>query len=154
MRVLSPTGKLQEVIRVVPFVEKQDAFNGRVIYNSEVARDLGVNPTGLRLYLQKEQNDFFIPTIYIGNLSTEKVQEILSTILKEEYYDFSQMQYQKVSVPFCSDVTIDGGKSLPFFEEQGCDLFPAPFGNTIMNDIRDLNEKDNAEEVVVDNYEE
>ena len=135
MRIITPTGKVHKVCNAVPYAEKKEVFNGRVHVNTEVAMNMSVKPTGIKLSLEREPNDFSIPSVYIGNLAPEKVQEILSALLKEGYYDFSKLEYQKVeNIGFNSSMEIDGGKTLPFYQENICDndiFSPSPFGGRV-----------------------
>ena len=133
MRILTPTGKVHKVCNAVPYAEKKEVFNGKVHVNTEVAVNLGVCPTGIKLSLEREPNDFSMPSIYIGNLAHEKVQEILDSLLKLGYFDFSKLEYQKVeNIGFNSSMEIDGGKTLPYYQENICDnnIF-SPFGGRV-----------------------
>lgn len=148
MRILSPTGKLLEIFRVEPYAEKKEVFNGKVHVNTEVAVNLRVCPTGIKLSLEREPNDFSIPSVYIGNLTPEKVQEILSALLKEGYYDFSRLSYQKVeNFMFNNSMEIDGGVSLPYFQENISDnnIF-TPFGGSISYPASEEDEEDEFSE--------
>ena len=133
MRIITPTGKVHKVCNAVPYAEKKEVFNGRVHVNTEVAVNLGVCPTGIKLSLEREPNDFSFPSIYIGNLAPEKVQEILDSLLKLGYFDFSKLDYQKVeNFMFNNSMKIDGGVSLPYFQENivSTDIF-SPFGGRV-----------------------
>lgn len=148
MRIITPTGKVHKVCNVVPYAEKKEVFNGRVHVNTEVAINLGVCPTGIKLSLEREPNDFSFPSIYIGNLAPEKVQEILDSLLKLGYFDFSKLEYQKVeNIGFNSSMEIDGGKTLPYFQENICDndIF-SPFGGRVSYPASEEDEEDEFSE--------
>lgn len=127
MRIITPTGKICKVCNVELMAEKQERFNNRVSTSREVAVDMSVKPTGLRCYTEYDRNDISMPYVYIGNLAFEKVREIQKTLLEKGFYDFSVLEYQKVSLSEPQKLVIDGGKSLPFYEEyvyKG--IFPNP----------------------------
>lgn len=131
MRILSPTGKVYKVFKAVPCAEKKEIFNGKVIVKTEEAINLGVHPTGIKLLVEKEPNDFCLPSVYIGNLAFEKVQEILSTLMKEGCYDFSKFEYQRLKNCFDNNMKIDGGISLPYYRENACSDNMFSVGNNI-----------------------
>lgn len=127
MRIITPTGKICKVCNVELMAEKQERFNKRVSTSREVAADMSVKPTGLRCYTEYDRNDISMPYVYIGNLAFEKVREIQKALLEKGFYDFSVLEYQKVSLSEPQKLVIDGGKSLPFYEEcvyKG--IFPYP----------------------------
>lgn len=127
MRIITPTGKICKVFSVELLAEKKEVFNGKIDVKREAAVDMSVKPTGLRCYVVYNQNDFSTPYVYIGNLAFEKVREIQKTLLEKGFYDFSVLEYQKVSLSEPQKLVIDGGKSLPFYEEyvyKG--IFPNP----------------------------
>ena len=159
MRIITPTGKVHKVCNAVPYAEKKEVFNGKTRVNSEVAVNMNVKPTGIKFSLEREPNDFSIPSVYIGNLAPEKVQEILSALLKEGYYDFSKLEYQKVeNIGFNSSMEIDGGKTLPFYQENICDnssIF-SPFDGCVTYPAKEEDEEEFDEEELEegDDYEE
>lgn len=116
MRIITPTGEICKVCNVEFMVEKQEIFNKRVCTSREIAADMSVKPTGLKCYIVYNQNDFSTPYVYIGNLAFEKVREIQKTLLEKGFYDFSVLEYQKTSLLEPQKLVIDGGKSLPFYE--------------------------------------
>jgi len=127
MRIITPTGKICKVCNVEFMAEKQERFNKRVSTSREVAVDMSVKPTGLRCYTEYDRDDISMLYVYIGNLAFEKVREIQKTLLEKGFYDFSVLEYQKVSLSEPQKLVIDGGKSLPFYEEcvyKG--IFPNP----------------------------
>ena len=116
MRIITPTGDICKVCNVEFMVEKQEIFNKKVCINREIAADMSVKPTGLKCYIVYNQNDFSTPYVYIGNLAFEKVREIQKALLEKGFYDFSVLEYQKTSLLEPQKLVIDGGKSLPFYE--------------------------------------
>lgn len=151
MRIITPTGKVHKVYNVVPYVEKKEVFNGRVHVNTEVAVNLGVCPTGIKLSLEREPDDFCLPSVYIGNLAFEKVQEILSALMKEGCYDFSRLEYQKLKNYFDNNMKIDGGISLPYYRENACSDNMFETGSNIQFP---LEYEEDLEEELEDEYEE
>lgn len=159
MRIITPTGKVHKVCNAVPYAEKKEVFNGKTRVNSEVAVNMNVKPTGIKFSLEREPNDFSTPSVYIGNLAPEKVQEILSALLKEGYYDFSKLEYQKVvNIGFNSSMEMDGGKTLPFYQGNICDnssIFSL-FGDCVTYPAKEEDEEEFEEEELEegDDYEE
>lgn len=118
MVVITPTGKLVKVNKVLICVERKLEFNGKIAHLKEFATDLSCNPTGLKFYISDNKvNCWREDELYIGNLSTEKVKEILNTLLKDGSYNLSDMEYQKEKSCNLKDLVLDGGESLPYFEE-------------------------------------
>lgn len=116
MRIITPTGEICKVFSVELLAEKKEVFNGKIDVKREAAVDMSVKPTGLRCYVVYNQNDFLTPYVYIGNLAFEKVREIQKTLLEKGFYDFSVLEYQKANLLEPQKLVIDGGKSLPFYE--------------------------------------
>lgn len=123
MRILTPRGRVVNVIKVIPYAEVQSEINGDKRNRAEAASDLSVNPTGLKIFLKREIEAFAATSIYVGNLPTEKVKEVISSLLTDEYYDLSQFKYQDIKIDNSVlmfenlDITVDGGKSNPYFIE-------------------------------------
>ena len=117
MRIITPTGKLVKVSRVIPYAEKKDKFNGTIRKNAEVAIDMSVKPTGLKCFLKFQNNSVLESSLYVGNLYPEQVQEIIGALLKDGCFDFSRLKYQKVQNRLTDKQEIDGGKSLPYYDE-------------------------------------
>lgn len=115
MRILTARGRLCNVMKVEPMVEKLEVFNHVIHHNREVAMDMKVKPSCLRFLAG---GGFGISeTFIVGNLPFETVREIQKVLLEKGYYDFSMMEYQPV-VPFdLLKLKVDGGVSLPYFEE-------------------------------------
>lgn len=117
VRVLGATGRMYNVAAVVPMVEQRISFNGRTERKLEVARSLDVNPNGL-LFLKSGDdigncNIFEADVIeYIGNIPTEDVREILSFMLVDGFYNFSDWEYQKEKD--MKDIKLDNGLSNPY----------------------------------------
>lgn len=98
MRIISPRGQLLLIREVQPVCEKAVMFNGenRIIMGK--ANDLSVKPTALAMRLPDEKtsfNDCISSELLIGNLEPEMVVEIIRTLCKEGFFDFSQLTYQK-----------------------------------------------------------
>lgn len=113
MKILSPRGNLLSVERVARVCEKRIDFNGEHRDLFEVAKNSKVNANGLAFKVITEAMGMCIPPeIYIGNLKSEKVEEILNALLMQGYYDFSGMDFQ--TTKYERKLVIDGGESLPF----------------------------------------
>lgn len=138
MRIITPKGELRKVKRVVAVCEMRNQFNGRMDRKIEIANDLSYKPTGLCLKFDTEGTNFrmYGQELYIGNLKTEKVQEILRKLVKEGYFDFSEMEYQKMDM--VENTVFDEGKSKPYtsdFLVDYCSMLLC-LGNTIPNPMR------------------
>ena len=116
-RVLGATGRMFEAAAVVPVIEQRNSFNGSIERKFEVARNLDVNPNGL-LFLKRAEDagscNIFEGNVieYIGNISTEDVKEILSFMLVDGFYNFSEWNYQKEAD--MKDIKLDNGLSNPY----------------------------------------
>lgn len=114
MRIITPKGDLRNIKRAVAVCEMRNQFNGRMDRKIEIANDMSYNPTGVCLELDVRDTGFVAcgQEVFIGNLKTEKVQEILRKLLKEGYFDFSELEYQKENM--VEKTTFDAGKSKPY----------------------------------------
>lgn len=137
MKIMSPSGKVLKVERIVPYAEAVVQLNGNENYYTEEAKDLSVNPTGLKFYIEKPFGMCQDPYVYIGNLSQEMREEIQQAMLKEGAYNLSSFAYQEVSYG-CFGVTsapvIDGGISLPYYFESGLN-FTMPLGCNVIPNV-------------------
>ena len=117
IRILGATGRLFEAAAVVPTVEQRIIFNGSIERKFDVARTLNENPNGL-LFLKRSLNaeryGLFENEVieYIGNISTEKIKRILSDVLVNGYYDFSNLEYQQEEE--MKKIKLDNGLSKPY----------------------------------------
>ena len=111
MRIICPRGRLLLISEVQPVCEKAVLFNGENRIIMAKANDLSVKPTAVSMRLPDEKtswNDCFDSEPVVGNLEPEKVVEIIRTLCKEGYFDFSQLTYQKAEF---SQRILDNGKS-------------------------------------------
>lgn len=117
MRVITPRGNLLKVDRVVRVVEKSVNFNGSTRQFFEVAKNIDVESTGIAMRVAEAgMSTVFGPyEIYVGNLKPSVVEEIITTLTKEGYFDFTKFMYQNVESQ--SEVVLDGGDSIPFCSE-------------------------------------
>lgn len=134
MRIITAKGRLFEVSKVEPLIEKSEVFNGSIHINREVANNTKAKSTGLRFYADKSVDG--LQNFTVGNIPVEKVQEIQHILLEKGYYDFSAMEYQPDMRLFIK-TKIDGGVSLPYFEEIWFDAMCIPVGgyNTLMPEM-------------------
>ena len=123
-KILSSTGRLQGVTEVIPTVEAVVEFNGRKKRFVEKVTKTTVEPNGLILVSNSKTRGLSLDNCreYIGNLSADKVKEIMKALLIQGYYDFSEMEYQKAERK--KDVVLDGGKSLPYTSKITHDAYP------------------------------
>ena len=155
MRIISPTGKVLNVSKVVPLAETVVNFNGKKNLFVEEAISLEVKPSALKLFVQTEQIGMAYPHIVVGNLTQEKREEIQQALLTEDCYDFSKMTYQKYrdELSFRPVPVIDGGISNPYYNEV-CMSFDMPFGNNLMPNMfmpeEEEGEEDTPEEMKED----
>ena len=117
IRVLGATGRMYNAAAVVPVVEQRISFNGSTERKFEVARNLDVNPNGL-MFLRRAEDvgncNIYEGNVieYIGNISSEDVREILSFILVDGYYNFSEWNYQQETD--VKNIRLDNGLSNPY----------------------------------------
>lgn len=114
MRIVTPNGAIKEVEKVCLMVEKRFKFNGRERRALEEAESLAEMPTAISLTFASSNAMFgiFGNDLFIGNLKPETVVEIQKSLLKDGFYDFGGMEYQRVKD--FSKTTFDQGESLPY----------------------------------------
>lgn len=123
-RILSPNGQLFLGEKIIPIIEKVFEINGEKKRVVVVANGFANEPNGIVIYSSSEPNYMCNKNnFYIGNLRPLEVQKIMRTLVKEGYYDFSEMEYQNVKT--LGKVTFDNGESLPYSSEVVESSFPA-----------------------------
>lgn len=115
MRILSPTGRLFKISEVDAYVEADYELNGIRHIVKDVANNMSRKSTGIKFHI-KCKDKFTNQYVYIGNLTSEKVKEIMQVILNEKCYDLSKLSYQHRKG--YEEYVLDNGTSLPYFEEQ------------------------------------
>lgn len=142
MKIVTPKGTIREVDKVVPVAETRFEFNGQKRRFVEIAKDLSVQPTALALHYADVNHTFGCEVeLFVGNLSFTQVTEIQQSLIKDGFFDFSSLDYQKEAV--IEDTVFDAGKSKAYtsdytiniisnftgtmfgagFNNMGCDLF-------------------------------
>lgn len=138
MRIITPKGEVRKIKRAAAVCEMRNQFNGRMDRKIEIANDMSYNPTGVCLVFDVEGTGFgmYGQELFIGNLKTEKVKEILRKLLKEGYFDFSELEYQKLDM--VDDTVFDEGKTKPYTSDFIAGYCPMLLciGNTIPNPMR------------------
>lgn len=139
IRIVLPSGMVASVESVKPITEKIFMFNGKRRRLVEYASDMKKESNGVSISVRAEQGFGFGVcgnNIIVGNLSNEKVQEILKQIGEKGYYDFSQFdEYQKI-VSF-DDLKI--GSDYPAYTSEGNNIMLSaglssdPFGSFSFN---------------------
>ena len=149
MRIISPRGQLLLIQEVQPVCEKAVMFNGenRIIMGK--ADDLSVKPTALAMRLPDEKegigwSDSVGRELMVGNLKPEMVVEIIRTLCKEGYFDFSQLAYQKKEF---SQRILDDGKSGAY----SCHIDGAGYCSRFGMDSPHI--PDNSERIVIEDLE-
>lgn len=115
MKIVTPKGAIRVVDKVVPVVEKRFKFNGKVRRLTETAKDLSVEPTALAFHYADNAIGIgcnYDVELFIGNLSFQKVAEIQQSLVKEGFFDFSGLEYQKVCR--VEKTVFDEGASKPY----------------------------------------
>lgn len=114
MRIVTPNGAIKEVEKLCLMVEKRFMFNNHERRALEEAESLAEKPTAISLTFASSNAMFgvFGNDLFIGNLKPETVVEIQQSLLKDGFYDFGGMEYQRVKD--FSKTTFDHGKSLPY----------------------------------------
>lgn len=125
MRIITPKGDLRNIKRAVAVCEIRNQFNGRMDRKIEIANDMSYNPTGVCLEFAVRDTVFttYNKELFVGNLKTEKVQEILRKLVKEGYFDFSELEYQKVDL--FEQTVFDEGKSNAYTSDHVIECCPA-----------------------------
>lgn len=159
LRAVLPSGAVISVNEVVPLAEKLVVFNGRRRRFTEDARDMKAEANGLRICRSAEPQQF--PSfgsnndVLIGNLRNGQVQEIIRQFAEKGYYDFSQLEYQKVKG--LEDLEL-GEAYLPYNSEDNvmlgllapCNPFSGvgqqPFGGDVFGQPESCDEVDYDEE--------
>lgn len=98
MRIVTPNGAIKEVEKVCFMVEKRFKFNNHERRAVEEAESLAEKPTAVSLTFASSNAMFgvFGNDLFIGNLKPETVVEIQQSLLKDGFYDFGGMKYQRV----------------------------------------------------------
>ncbi len=120
MRIISPRGKLVRVGDVVLCCEISFHFNGEDKRLLEEYRGIDGKPTALRIRYKGSRVNAFGEPFYgllVGNLKPEQVKEIQKSLLKDGYFDFSELDYQEA----CLDnaPVFDNGETKPYVVEYG-----------------------------------
>lgn len=117
MKIITPKGAIREVDKVVPVVEARFKFNGKVKRFTETAEGLSAKPTALAFHYASNtfNGGFGESELFIGNLSSAQVMEIQQSLVKDGYFDFGRLEFQKdVHI----DKTVfDEGASAPYTSE-------------------------------------
>ena len=117
MRICTETGNIVLVKSVKTACEKVFSFNGVKRVLIEPCFTKKETATGVILNLDNSTLGFGCNAeYYVGNLESIVVEQILSSLTNEGYYDFSDMEFQNVQS--LNDVVFDGGKSKPFNSER------------------------------------
>lgn len=101
MKILTPKGMITMCDQVVPVVEKRLIFNGKQRRLTEAASGMEEKPTALAFQLTATGHQMMgvmpcgTQELFVGNLKTEKVAEIMKGLLKDGYADLSCFEYQK-----------------------------------------------------------
>jgi hypothetical protein len=115
MKIITTKGELMKVGRVTAYAEAAVKINGGT-KNIFAKPDHIKYATGLIFERESVNNNMVWGAVsnqfVIGNLSNEKLQEILTALCEKGYYDFSKLSYQSVKV--MEKAVIDGGLSLPY----------------------------------------
>lgn len=122
-KILNSAGKLVEATTIIPIVEKVFEFNGKKRRMIEKVTNLKNHPNGLLIFTANQnafvgsENDE-----YIGNISSEKVEEVLRFLLKNGYYDFSTWEYQETE--HRDELIFDDGQSKAYTSKITKHMFP------------------------------
>ena len=113
MRVVLPSGKIRKVSSVTPCCEKGMFLNGRQVIFKENAMAIKY-ARGIKISFECDHENIFENNpLYVGNLSNAMVREIMKKFIEQEFFDFSSLDYQKVSQ--IKDINFDS--ELPYHSE-------------------------------------
>ena len=148
MRVITPTGKLVKISKVIPYVEKYEYFNKRKQFVSEVAADLTVNPTALKFEIETNDNNVFLDaSIFVGNLSRNMYLDIMDALLRDQYYDLSLMSYQDIKIYNLTASEVQLGEEFkPYYQENGLLFTTSNPAFTVVSGINSDEEENEDEE--------
>ena len=111
LRVITPKGALRQVAKVTPVCEMRNKFNKKVVRTVEFANGMSANPNAVQIEFPNETLPL-MNTLFIGNLSTVAVKDIMQKMLEQGYFDFSSLEYQEEMNLY--KTIFDGGKSNPY----------------------------------------
>lgn len=114
MRIITKNGRVMEVNKTYPFAEASTTINKEQKYLYERAKRPEY-ATGIIFTYEDPSNNFGFNNVQdfiIGNLSPAKVLEIERTLVRKGYFDFTDMDFQKVKS--FENTKLDGGKGLPY----------------------------------------
>ena len=135
MRVLFPDGFLGSCTGITPCVETRVTLNGKVKIEREKAQDLSVKPTAFVLQNVYDLTDVFCGMhIYIGNVASSKVLEILNMAAEKNYIDLSELEFQEYG-EILDEPVLDGGKGKAYSSREFG--FCMPEGIGIQNNCYD-----------------
>ncbi|MCM1217802.1 MAG: hypothetical protein NC548_25200 [Lachnospiraceae bacterium] len=123
MRIMTPSGVLRNVTRVLPICEIRLEFNGRSRRAVEISESMECEPTALGFEFQSKgdcDSCVYGNELFIGNLKPEAVREILRKLLSDGSYDFSDMEYQKAG--WIMETTFDKGATIPYSSAYTCGI--------------------------------
>ena len=147
MRVITPTGKLVKISKVIPYVEKYEYFNKRKQFASEPAADLTVNPTALKFEIETNDNVFLDAHIFVGNLSRNMILDIMNALLRDQYYDLSLMSYQDIKIYNLTASGVQLGEEFkPYYQENGLLFTTSNPAFTVLSGINSDEEENEDEE--------
>ena len=137
MRICKENGSIETIKSVKAVCEKSFSFNGikRVLIEPIMNKD--EKATGVLFSFNTPISPFNnMIDYYVGNLDCSTVESVIDGLLKDGFYDFSNMEFQNVTS--LKDVIFDEGKSKPFNSQRvninsltslsaiGCLNFSAP----------------------------
>ena len=115
--IICPNGQLIGIENMEVVVEKVLEENNQQKRVIEIAKENEDEPNGIRMHgnINLKEYDF-----YIGNLKSAKVKELKEILLRDMFFDFSEMQYQEAKTS--AEAIFDNGKSLPYILFREMDL--------------------------------
>lgn len=143
MRLKSYNGSIRNVSEVTASVERRGVFNGIKRRSFETCRNGSVKPNALVFTFSSTRPEGVgfgvggVSTLTVGNLSSEKVAEILDSLLTKGYADISNMEFQKLKLDV-NAYKFDGGKSAaPYYSEcfNSFNSMPSAFNESIFSPI-------------------
>lgn len=108
MRIISPSGELIKVSKVVAMAEANVMLNGRVRTLIEPSEsDNYAKASGLLFEIEVNEPLFFSNNIYIGNLEPFKLREIMGKLLKDDAVDLACLGAEYKETPFNNRIGCD-----------------------------------------------
>lgn len=120
MKVIKPNGTIVNVCKVKTYAERIISFNGDTLKYSKEAKD--IDSANALVFILNQDNSFdsFGNNFILGNLTQDKLRDVLDDIVITDYVDLTKFDLQespKTCNLFSQNYAIDNGVSKPYFSD-------------------------------------